>query len=244
MLLLPSLVDNDSYICERRMIFPPKLSHDRLRTANDFLVPPNHEHVIIVMSDSIDHGDVLVSPSARCLSRGIALSSSLVRFSNGTAFLAVLNITNEPILLTKGTVVVSSVDTQPISVVASDTSLVESRSIPTDAPPTTALVNTISTDLTPPQADELLALLSKHKFSFDVHSTALSQTSAVAHRIHTDGTSIVRRRPYRVSSSEREIIDKHVADMLKQNIIRPCSSPWSSPVVLVRKKRRFGAILR
>lgn len=133
-------------------------------------------------------------------------------------------------------------NTHPISVVASDTSLVESRYIPTDAQPTTALFSVINTDLTPPQAHKPLVLLSKHKSSFNGHSTALSQTSVVAHRIDTDGTSIARRRPNRVSSSEREIIDKHIADMLSQNIIRS-SSPWSSPVILVQKKRRLGAIL-
>lgn len=211
-------------------------SRHRLRNVSDCVVSPGHEQLLMVASDVIDSGDVLVSPTARYLSKGIALASSLVRFINGTALIAVLNITDEPILLPKGAVVVSGADSQPLSLMAVSTSSTGQKHPPTDSAPASALASTISTDLTQQQKDEWLALLHKHKSLFDVHSPLLGQTSAATHRIRVDGTAIVRRRPYRVSSTEREIIDKHVDDMLKRNAIRPSSSPWSSPVVLVQKK--------
>ena len=37
----------------------------------------------------------------------------------------------------------------------------------------------------------------------------------------------------------REELDNQVQDMLKQDVIEPSRSPWSSPVVLVRKKDGF-----
>lgn len=95
-----------------------------------------------------------------------------------------------------------------------------------------ALVATISSDLSPKEVVSLLALLEKHAACCAFSSSKLWQTSATAHRIDTDGSRIIGRRPYHVSSSERKIIDNHVSDLLERNIIRP----WSSPVVLFHKK--------
>jgi len=39
-----------------------------------------------------------------------------------------------------------------------------------------------------------------------------------------------------VSQTEREIIDTQIQEMLECGVIRPCHSPWASPVVLVKKK--------
>lgn len=43
-------------------------------------------------------------------------------------------------------------------------------------------------------------------------------------------------RPYRMSISEREVVQATIADLLKNNIIRESRSPYASPVLLVRKK--------
>ncbi|GFY21743.1 retrovirus-related Pol polyprotein from transposon 297 [Trichonephila clavipes] len=54
----------------------------------------------------------------------------------------------------------------------------------------------------------------------------------VKHRIFT----IMTQRAYRVSPTERRIIHEEVQKMLDEGIVQPSESPWSSPVVLVRKK--------
>lgn len=41
--------------------------------------------------------------------------------------------------------------------------------------------------------------------------------------------------PYRLSPTKKEILKKEIEDMLKKEIIEPCSSPWASPVVMVPK---------
>lgn len=43
-------------------------------------------------------------------------------------------------------------------------------------------------------------------------------------------------RPYRYSSTQKDIIDELVLEMLEQGIVQPSSSPYASPVVLVGKK--------
>ncbi|MCH84803.1 hypothetical protein A2U01_0005640, partial [Trifolium medium] len=57
------------------------------------------------------------------------------------------------------------------------------------------------------------------------------------HAIHLkDGTQPVKVKPYRYPHSQKEEIEKMVQDMLQQGIIKPSNSPFSSPIILVKKK--------
>nr|CAD2208261.1 unnamed protein product [Meloidogyne enterolobii] len=51
----------------------------------------------------------------------------------------------------------------------------------------------------------------------------------------TDGARPLQNRPYRYPLHLQEEIEKQIKNLLKQNIIRPSSSAWSSPIVLARK---------
>ena len=50
------------------------------------------------------------------------------------------------------------------------------------------------------------------------------------------GANPVNLRPYRYSSLQKDAIDDLLKDMLKQGIIQCSSSPYASPIVLVKKK--------
>ncbi|UYV66132.1 K02A2.6-like, partial [Cordylochernes scorpioides] len=72
---------------------------------------------------------------------------------------------------------------------------------------------------------------------FEIQKAGPKRTSLdVKHRINTGDHAPIRQRPYRVSPYERGVIQTEVDKRLKSGIVKPSDSPWSSPVVLVKKK--------
>ncbi|KAL3101498.1 hypothetical protein niasHT_028898 [Heterodera trifolii] len=56
------------------------------------------------------------------------------------------------------------------------------------------------------------------------------------HRIDLiDGARPVQQKPYRYPVALQPEIERQVKELLRQNVIRPSNSAWSSPIVLVRK---------
>src|SRR5690606_18341929 len=80
------------------------------------------------------------------------------------------------------------------------------------------------------------ALLNTFSHLFNSQNSKLGQAIGVQHRIDTGTAPPIRQRLYRHSATERKVIQDHVAEVLRDGIIEPSNSPWSSPVVLVKKK--------
>ena len=71
---------------------------------------------------------------------------------------------------------------------------------------------------------------------FSKGSHDLGRATSVKHDIVTGDATPVKQPPRRIPVSRREEAFKAIEDMEKQGIVEPSTSPWSSPVVLVRKK--------
>jgi hypothetical protein len=79
-------------------------------------------------------------------------------------------------------------------------------------------------------------LLEEFADLFATDITELGRTNLVTHRIYTEDVPPIRSRPYSIPPSEQEFIKEELQRMMDNHLIRSSNSPWTSPVVLVRKK--------
>ena len=83
---------------------------------------------------------------------------------------------------------------------------------------------------------ELALLLHTYSVVFDT-PTSLPPQRSHDHTIPLlEGSQPVKVKPYRYPHSQKEEIEKLVNDMLAEGIIQPSKSPFSSPIILVKKK--------
>jgi hypothetical protein len=89
-------------------------------------------------------------------------------------------------------------------------------------------------------SDNLLQLLLSEFADVFAEPTGLPPPRPFDHRIHLlPSTPPVVVRPYRYPQLLKDEIEKQCDDMLRQGIIRPNTSPFSVPVLLVRKDKTW-----
>ncbi|GFV18818.1 retrovirus-related Pol polyprotein from transposon 297 [Trichonephila clavipes] len=102
----------------------------------------------------------------------------------------------------------------------------------------------MSPELSDEQRNKPSELLRKFSGLFTKTDKSTAAKTNVKHRIFTGDHAPINQRAYRVSPTERRIIHEEVQKMLDEDIVQPSESPWSSPIVLVRKKTVVGVFLR
>ena len=101
--------------------------------------------------------------------------------------------------------------------------------------PYTPEVNLDSSTVSSLDKTKLLDLLTEYSDVFATPGVPSAQCQVVKHTIKTTGPPI--RQPLRrMPIALEDTIDTEVTKMLRQGIVRPSTSPWSSPVVMVKKR--------
>ena len=93
-----------------------------------------------------------------------------------------------------------------------------------------------SRDLSPDQRDEVRTLLTTYADVFSAHDQDLGRTSVIEHHIETGDACPVKVPPRRIPIHKRQEVEDTVRQLSEQGLIEPSFSPWSSALVLVRKK--------
>ncbi|VDH94525.1 Hypothetical predicted protein [Mytilus galloprovincialis] len=81
----------------------------------------------------------------------------------------------------------------------------------------------------------LADVLVKHKDAFAKSKTELGSCSVLKHRIDTAHAAPVRQPLRRTPQAFEKEEEKYLRDQIETGVVRPSSSAWSSPVVLVHK---------
>ena len=84
--------------------------------------------------------------------------------------------------------------------------------------------------------DAINVVLEKYQDLFSSKETPVNVAgSLLPAEIHTTGGPL-KQAPYRIPFSQRQKVEECVNEMLKDGIIRPSDSPWSSPCLLIPKR--------
>ena len=83
---------------------------------------------------------------------------------------------------------------------------------------------------------KLCNLLYRHRDCFAENKRDLGHCEILQHQIITNDAKPIHQLPYPSAFKQRELIQAQVSEMLSDGVIEPSCSPWSSPVILVKKK--------
>lgn len=82
-------------------------------------------------------------------------------------------------------------------------------------------------------------ICSKYSDIFLLPGDKLTTTDVYKHRITVKpNVDPVYNKPYRLPYSQKTELNNQLSNLLKDGIIEPCKSEWSSPILLVPKKKR------
>ena len=203
------------------------------------VIPARTELVLegkLVKTTSADVG-MITANRARAYEPGIHISHIVAHPCGKIVPVRVLNSSHEPVELTAGRRIAEFhqlVKSKPQS--EQYTKTTNATCAPTcseTADFQSQVHEAISPHLNEKDRIKLAQLLSE--FS-DVFNDKLDTCNVTSHKINTGRNTPIKQRPRRLPHAYRDEADQQIQEMLANGIITPSVSPWSSPIVLVRKK--------
>ncbi|GFW67109.1 retrovirus-related Pol polyprotein from transposon 412 [Trichonephila clavipes] len=159
---------------------------------------------------------------------GLLIASTLVDLSRKTIPVRICNVTEKPRVFQKGEVLATC---SPVTCVCKSSSLLLSNS-PQQLTPD-LLENA---ELSPEQKSSAERLFQEFEDVFSRNSSDIGHTTVTQHRIDTADHPPIKQHPRRLPFAKQEEVGTLLREMQENDIIEPSSSPWASPIVLVRKK--------
>ena len=200
----------------------------RVRLCENVTIPPRSEAVLLVKSstkNSLLPGDFepKIGPKIKGL---YATRSRVLPNIDGVFQITVLNVNSSDITLKSRT---SMGFIQPADEIV--------MSVAPDESLTSTLADIkISDRLSRDEKSEVTRLIKEYQDIFAANPKKPKQTTLLEHRIITNDALPVSHKPRRVPVAWEKDMDQQVSEMLANDIIRPSSSPWNAPVILVKKK--------
>ncbi|GFW77956.1 retrovirus-related Pol polyprotein from transposon 17.6 [Trichonephila clavipes] len=166
-------------------------------------------------------------PDPDSLKAGVLIASSVVVLSNSVIPVRIANISDRTRTIQEGEVIAACA---PVTCV--------DRKCNTPDLSSENLVKDLlqNTDLDEKQICAAGGLITEFQSLFSRTSEDFGRTRLTKHRIDTGEHPPIKQHPRRLPFAKQEEVQKLIKDMKNNDDIEPSSSPWASPIVLVRKK--------
>ncbi|CAF2400326.1 unnamed protein product [Rotaria sp. Silwood2] len=223
----------------------------KVKTSNEVCIPPFSARVIQATT-AAPSMSAIFTPSSKWLNKQLIIAPHAVLLidNNNTTTLTLLNTTATIQKIPKGTNLgqvkyhennkccyvypeLRNCHQHRLSSVIPNTT----QQTPTSTSSITNTIHDLIKHLPLTQRHQVERVLLKHQDVFDTSKPSVMKTNNVFHRIPIQQHhQPIQSYPYRRPAKETQIINEQVKEMLDNHIIRPSSSPWSSPVVIIKKK--------
>ena len=216
----------------RLPLLSEKTSCCRISVQATTIVPPMQERIVpgfVHYRGQIQQG--VVEPLKCWLSQnnGLAIGRTMVDTTRKQVPVRVLNLGCEDAVLGKEKHIALLCPADAIQAESEDC---ESSDL---GPAIEDLLEKSSDGLDERQIREVKCLVSEYQHVFSKDGE-LGRTKEVYHNIDTGNVKPCKQPPRRLPYHQRPEVEQHIENMLKTGVISPSSSPWCSPVVLVKKK--------
>ncbi|CAF1497807.1 unnamed protein product [Adineta ricciae] len=217
------------------------------RLAHSVQLNPSYEHVVQLTTPLSSALQVIFTPDNKfCQHKHLFIPDAVVRINRFHTTLLLSNLANTSGLLRKNTVLGTLTFFSPSPAAINLTSFsspsqysVSSLSFPTLSAISLSDTEAVIHKLLEPLSDDSIRqtfhpILQKHRRVFDLSEHTIADTK-IPHIIITGDHPPVSARPYYRTIEQRKELQKEIDKMLLDNLVRPSTSPWSSPVILKKK---------
>ena len=182
--------------------------------------------------DCTNFSEKLIEPMSGAPPTNVCVARSLSPVLSGKeVILQVMNISPTLVTIFKGMRLGEAIPRHSLLLMDNMKDIVTSQEDQLQAPN----IDLDSTDLTSTEKAQLKDLLNKYADLFAPKTRPIGRTPTVKHSTPTEGPPI--RQPLRrIPETLKSVVDEEVTKMLDQGVEKPSNSPWSSPIVMVKKK--------
>ena len=176
--------------------------------------------------------DVYFEPSGELSKHSISFCRSIESLSSHNLTLEVVCYSNEPVSLDRGTVVGQLWQVEEMK---PENYLQDNNKVHTDK--IGSLFDFSQVNLTPEQLDSVLKMLNSNKDSISFDDSDVGRVDWVSHDIKfvDQNQQPIKIPPRRIHGKIRDGVELEIKKLYEEDLIEPSNSPWSAPVVPVRK---------
>ena len=86
------------------------------------------------------------------------------------------------------------------------------------------------------EKQKVLDVCTEYNDLFHLDGDKLTYTKSISHEIKTNSDTPIYTKSYRYPEIHKSEVNRQISEMIKEGIIEPSESPWSSPLWVVPKK--------